>query len=135
MILKRIWETDTATYGVMIDDVPFAVTLELPWRNNRQDISCIPAGNYYCRKITSPKFGQVFQVINVPGRENILIHKGNIDEDTKGCVIIGEMFERFFYKDKWWNGILRSGKGFKDLMERGGGGFRLDVINAMGGIV
>ena len=135
MILKRIWETDTATYGVLIDDVPFAVTLELPWRNNQRDISCIPAGIYCCQKIMSPHFGEVFSFINVPGRKDILIHKGNLDIETKGCILVGEQFEKFFRKSKWWNGILRSHKGFSELLQRGGEGFRLDVINTMGGIV
>jgi len=122
MILKRIWGSGTATYGVLIDDVPFAVTLELPWRNNQQDISCIPAGNYYCRK-----FRQVFQVINVPGRKDILIHKGNLDIETKGCILVGEQYEKLFHKSKWWNGILQSRKGFNELLQRGGDGFRLDI--------
>jgi hypothetical protein len=29
----------------------------------------------------------------VLGRDNILIHKGNFNEDTKGCILIGNGFK------------------------------------------
>ena len=32
----------------------------------------------------------MLQVANVPGFENILIHIGNTDKDTAGCLLIGE---------------------------------------------
>lgn len=38
-----------------------------------------------------PDFHQgMLQVLNVPNFEFILIHKGNTDEDTAGCLIIGQ---------------------------------------------
>ena len=132
MILKRIWESETATYGVLIDDVPFAVTLELPWKQNMRSLSCIPAGMYSCRKHISPHFGEVFKLLDVSGRTNILMHKGNVDADTKGCIIIAAQYERIFYKQKWWNAVLRSRKGFNELMKRGGNGFWLEIIDYTG---
>lgn len=132
MTLKRIFESRTATYGVLIDDVPFAVTLELAWRGNEANMSCIPAGVYYCRRHNSPHFGEVFKLQNVPNRTNILMHKGNIDADTKGCILVAEQYERIFYKQRWWNAVLRSRKGFNELMKRGGENFWLEIVDCTG---
>ncbi len=93
--LKRLTkDSEIPTFGVLFHEgqIPFALTLERPWRNNEHGISCIPAGNYICKRVNSPKFGNTFQVMNVPGRDEILIHKGNIQEDSHGCILIGEQF-------------------------------------------
>jgi len=136
MILKRVWRNESATYGVLIDDVPFAVTLELPWKWNKQNLSCIPEGRYFCKRIISPRFGKVPEVTDVPGRSHILIHTGNIDADTKGCIIIGEQFENIFLKNKWWNAILQSRKAFKELTKRTAknkDGFWLEIVDCTKG--
>lgn len=64
-------------------------TLELPWRDNERRVSCIPAGTYPVKKHNSPKFGASMWVQNVPGRSEILIHKGNFFKDTLGCILPG----------------------------------------------
>lgn len=65
-------------------------TLELPWRDNQKGISCIPKGEYECRRVISPRFGETFEVCNVPGRSQILFHAGDTQRDTHGCILIGE---------------------------------------------
>ena len=114
--LKRLSNTmDHGVFGVLIDgDIPFAVTLELPWNDNKRNESCIPTGLYRCEKIDSPKFGMTFEVTKVQDRSNILFHKGNLADDTLGCILIGEMFESLSDKP----GILRSGEGFDEFMDR-----------------
>lgn len=64
-------------------------TLELPDLGNQQNISCIPEGEYEVHRIYSPKFGKCFHLQAVPGRTEILIHKGNYNKDTHGCILIG----------------------------------------------
>lgn len=64
-------------------------TLELPDLGNQKNISCIPEGKYEVHRIYSPKFGKCFHVQDVPGRSEILIHKGNYNKDTHGCILIG----------------------------------------------
>jgi len=72
-------------------------TLELPWRDNRRNVSCIPAGTYSCWPVTSPSKGLCYQVHNVPGRGSILIHPGNwagdralgMRTDSEGCILLG----------------------------------------------
>lgn len=64
-------------------------TLELPDLGNQKNISCIPEGKYEVHRIYSPKFGKCFHVQEVPGRSEILIHKGNYNKDTHGCILVG----------------------------------------------
>jgi len=129
MTLKRIAQGDDGTFGVLINlYYPFAVTFELPWHDNKRRISCIPEGNYECARIQSPNFGNVFKILNVENRFNILFHKGNKAEDTAGCILIGEQFEVINGQQM----ILHSGKGFDEFMGilEKDYGFDLEIINA-----
>ncbi|MBK8270523.1 MAG: hypothetical protein IPK83_20385 [Planctomycetes bacterium] len=91
--LLRVGQSKRGTFGVIRhDQVPFVLTLERPWEDNETDISCIPAGRYTCRRVRSMRFGNTYEVCDVPGRTNVLFHKGNFIYDTKGCILIGEEF-------------------------------------------
>jgi len=68
-------------------------TLELPYLENQKNISCIPCGTYDVELIHSLRFGDSFHVKDVPEREGILIHKGNVVGDTRGCILVGMAFK------------------------------------------
>lgn len=113
--LIRIAYLSDGTFGVLLDDgVPFCVTLERPWLNNRRNVSCIPDGEYLCKRVDSSKFGDTFEVIDVPGRSHILFHKGNLKEDTHGCILVGEQYEPLNFA----NAVLASGKAFQEFLYR-----------------
>ena len=62
-------------------------SIELPWKENRAGVSCIPEGNYELLKRYSPKFGRHLEVMNVPQRKYILIHPANNAlQELKGCI-------------------------------------------------
>jgi hypothetical protein len=91
--LVRVTEHNGATMGVLcIDDVPEFVTLEDAWRDNERQISCIPVGRYTIKPKISPKFGNTWEVMNVPERSQILFHAGNTHKDTHGCILLGLQF-------------------------------------------
>lgn len=91
--LKRVSYLLDCTLGVLtLNGIPLALTLEPEWAANEKGISCIPIGSYICKRVQSPKFGNTFEVTNVPGRSNILFHIGNISDDTTGCIILGSKF-------------------------------------------
>lgn len=120
-LLKRVSDKDKSpvTCGVLLCESgdtyePFALTLEKPWKGNQQSISCIPDGEYICRRVNSPKFGNTFEITGVKGRLAILLHKGNIEEHTHGCVLIGEQFG-------YLNGetaVLSSDTGFTEFLNK-----------------
>jgi hypothetical protein len=113
--LLRISLTTNATFGVLLEeDIPFCVTLERPWLGNIKSISCIPDGLYNCKRVQSPKFGDTFEIENVLNRTHILFHKGNLSDDTHGCVLVGEQFEPF----RGENAVLASGEAFAEFKKR-----------------
>lgn len=127
--LIRVAYTPDGTFGVLNDDgVPFCLTLEREWNNNERGESCIPTGTYVCRRVQSPRFGDTFEVCDVPGRSHILFHKGNIEDDSHGCVITGEEYGK--YKDKI--AVLSSGKAYREFKQRTDGinEFELKIMDA-----
>ena len=65
-------------------------SLELPWKENKNSISCIPAGEYDMIQIERPAGrGWALLLQNVPNRWAILTHAANFTRQIKGCIIIG----------------------------------------------
>lgn len=131
--LIRDLSDDQGTPGVLFAPGFYAHTLELPWYSNQRKVSCIPDGKYLCRIKQSPRFGRVYQVMDVPGRSDILIHAGNYAgdkslgrlSDVEGCILVGER-----------RGVMRGQRavlvsrpavrGFMNAMQ--GQDFRLEVV-------
>lgn len=65
-------------------------TLELPWNKNQQRVSAIPEGRYDVVKRHSPKYKDHLHILNVPGRDMILIHEANYVRELLGCIAVGE---------------------------------------------
>ena len=89
----RLEENEFGTFGILkIQKELFCFTLEPSDRLNEPLKSSIPAQQYICLRYQSPKFGETFKIINVPGRTGILFHSGNTSDDTKGCILLGKSF-------------------------------------------
>ena len=80
--LTRAESTDQGTFGVLRFGGQTVRTVELPWRDNARQRSCIPVGSYRCAIVQSPRFGRVYGVQNVPGRTHVLIHSANFGGDV-----------------------------------------------------
>jgi hypothetical protein len=62
-------------------------TIELPWKENRSQVSCIPAGKYELQKRYTQRFGKHFILLHVPNRSYILLHAANdAMKEIKGCI-------------------------------------------------
>lgn len=85
-LLRTYYEK--GTNGILLlDDKPFCFTIELPWLNNRHQISCIPEGTYTLSPRNYGKFKQHLLVNDVPDRDLILIHPANNALlELQGCI-------------------------------------------------
>lgn len=112
--LIRLESSEEGTIGILkLNKDILCFTLEEKYRENQQNKSCIPTGQYSVEPKYSPHFGNVMKVLNVDGRTEILFHKGNTVEDTDGCILLGD-------RQGFLNGsraILDSGKAFINFMD------------------
>jgi len=94
----RLMRSDQGTLGKLYYSNFSCYTLELPWRDNKRNISCIPAGEYDSKIRISPKFGKVYWLTEVENRSFILMHSGNWAGDVEkkfkshvnGCILLGQ---------------------------------------------
>lgn len=100
-------------------------TLELPWKNNKKRISCIPAGKYLAKAHNSPKFGRSLWLQDVENRSGILVHVGNYHTDILGCILVGNEFKDV-NKDGHMD-VLNSRKTMNEMMNLLGGQAEVDV--------
>jgi hypothetical protein len=130
--LTRIARKPGYTVGKLsIDGTYFCDTLEDTDRGLKQTmplaeikrlkqagITAIPAGTYsVLMNVVSPKYstraaylsiaGKLPRLANVPGFDGILIHVGNYQNDTNGCILVG--------KNKAVGAVLESTETFNRL--------------------
>lgn len=111
MTLKRVSILPDGAFGVLLwEGVPFAVSCERTYQDLKPKI---PQGIFQC--VRSP-FNRgrydTFEIL-VPGHSRILFHKGNLEVDSDGCVLVGEQFGVLNGKPA----ILQSGLGFQEFMK------------------
>jgi hypothetical protein len=96
VFLRRFAYTPQGTFGRLGVDGFTCFTVELPWKGNERNISCIPTG-YYRLELgthyrntpdTSDDYA-CYEVKGVLGRDLIKIHIGNTIDDIKGCISPG----------------------------------------------
>lgn len=102
-LLRSIF-TEKSTIGELyLDSRKLCWTLEDKDRGLRQDMpleeiqrlkvygkTCIPCGHYQIQWKLSPKFGKDMPyLLNVPGYDGVMLHTGNSDVETLGCILLG----------------------------------------------
>lgn len=135
ILVKRIAKKDLYTIGKMyINGTYFCDVLEDTDRGLQQNMelsqivskkvpnkTAIPAGTYeIVMNIVSPRFkdrswakpygGKLPRLLNVPGFDGVLIHPGNDQNDTSGCLLVG--------RNKVVGKVLDSQNTFKVLMKQ-----------------
>jgi hypothetical protein len=115
--IVRYKETKDSTIGSLyLNGKKIGYTLELPWNENEQYESRIPAGNYnaFIRKAdTSSGWDyDVIQLRNIPDRNAIQIHRGNRPDHTIGCILpgLGKGLDRVWSSGKALNKLLKKAK-------------------------
>ncbi len=111
---------------------PGLATLECPWENNKQGVSCIPLGTYRVARDTTGKY-QYYAVQDVPGRASIEIHAANWVIDPRnnkrlleGCIALGRSHS--FESPRKINQSRKACEIF--LAEMGDEDFMLEIVHA-----
>lgn len=133
LVVDRKWKKQSYTISnLFIDGKWFCNVLEDTDRNlddsmsaekikelKKPSITAIPRGTYEITlDVTSPRFskvsfykevcnGKLPRLLNVKGFEGILIHAGNTDKDSEGCLLVGVNLEK--------GKVLNSRETFKKL--------------------
>ena len=105
IIVNRIADCSESTVGILtVDRKPVCFTLEdqrQPGAKVRSETR-IPEGFYPIRTREhggfyaryQKRFGSwhrgMLELVDVPGFTDILIHVGNVDDDTAGCLLVGQ---------------------------------------------
>ena len=126
--LKREIISNKAVLGTLeLDGKELCKTLENPWLNNEPTISCIPAGKYIAKKYSSQKYLNVWELQNVENRTYILIHNGNLEKHTQGCILVGR--EWGFLNEEL--AVLNSVPTLRKLREKLDNDFSIEIINVL----
>lgn len=92
--LIRTYKNEATIGTVYHDKRKICETLERPNLNNQKDnpatpeneSSCISEGEYLCKRYSSEKFPDTWEVTNVPNRSKILFHPANKINELLGCI-------------------------------------------------
>ena len=127
LYLLRDYQTEEVTLGRIFDPNSnfYLHTLELPWLDNKPNISCIPADCYTAKRDYYHKGGYAaFELRNVPSRSEIKIHIGNWTRDVLGCIVVGKA------RMAKGNMVTSSRTAFREFMEytKGHEYFELEIL-------
>lgn len=124
MILYRFDYGERSTLGIMTYKDKYFFTLELPWKDNKKRVSCIPEGDYTVvlrDKNQSGKFKyDHLHILDVPNRSYILFHVANYPNDILGCIGTGKTTAKDF--------VGSSVKAHEELMELFGESEKLKIV-------
>lgn len=131
-IIERIQDNGKQTKGrlLLYNQAGYLLftcdTLELSWKDNKQQISCIPTGTYKVVTTYSNKYKkEMYEILAVPKRAGVRIHSGNYYTDIQGCVLVGKGFADI--NEDGIEDILSSKKTLEKFSELAGREFILEI--------
>lgn len=72
------------------DGSQLMVSLTHAYASHETWLPVVLPGEYTMRRRLSPRFGHVWEICDVPGHTDILVHGGNFNLDSTGCELVGE---------------------------------------------
>jgi hypothetical protein len=120
MLLNRVYVGSEGAFGTLAEagKPPFAVTLEHTYNGLTSYSAKLPDGTYSCVRgkhtlLHGPPF-VTFEVTGVPGHSGILFHKGNVEDESEGCILLGLQYGTI----ESVPGVLQSISAFTFFMSR-----------------
>lgn len=91
MELLRVSVIPDGAFGVLlVDRIPFALTLERTYDGpDGAQTTKIPVGKWPCRRTYFHRGGYDTYEVLVPGHSRLLFHRGNLETDSEGCILVG----------------------------------------------
>jgi|TARA_R110000850_G_C9994993_1_gene467543 hypothetical protein len=87
LYLHRTHYQEGTNGALFYEDQLVCFTIELPWRCNARNVSCIPDGTYEMTPFYSPEFKHHLRLLDVPDRSGILLHPANDAlTELRGCI-------------------------------------------------
>ena len=87
LVLHRAYFKEGTNGALFNSDRFLCHTIELPWNNNRRNISCIPEDTYEVEPRFSKRFKHHLILKDVKGRSFILFHPANDAlKELQGCI-------------------------------------------------
>lgn len=87
LFLTRTYFPDGTNGKLKCEGHLICYTIELPWKQNERNVSCIPEGKYLIRKRYSRKFQWHLEIVGVANRNMILFHPANHAlKELNGCI-------------------------------------------------
>lgn len=128
LVLQRLSRSKYGTFGEILDNGEHeCYTLEPAGSDNAHDTSCILPGLYVVTVLDKTvKFSYPhYALADVPGRENVRMHRGNTVLDTDGCILVG--------MDQTDGGVWHSADALDLLISKYPSGFNLTVKEVANG--
>lgn len=120
--VERFEHSPEETFGrLFIDDQQYCLTLEDQHRDVKvKGDTRIPAGTYKVGLVNSPSFSpkyghEMLWIKDVPNFTGILIHCGNTEDDTAGCLLVGEKVGVIPTKTGPKRGVIRSREAYNKI--------------------
>lgn len=119
LILKRTDYLPGGIFGVLLDEAGTlqAYTLEHAYQSEGTWQPKLPHGTYTCKRGQHALHSgpiETFEVTGVAGHSGILIHPGNTEEASEGCILVGSA--RTFNSDSRPMGLLESRAAFNRFL-------------------
>ena len=88
--INRVYAHSGSIIGVLYaNDDQVCYSLELPWKDNQSNVSCVPVGTYAGKIRTDGTKGWRIELESVPNRTYVELHVGNFPGEIQGCVLLG----------------------------------------------
>lgn len=89
--LKEVTTGEVTVRNEQGQRIGFFKSIELPWKDNKTNVSCIPEGEYVVEHTYSHAFKcKLYLITKIRDRWGVRIHPANYVSELRGCIALGE---------------------------------------------